>query len=133
MTRLILSSSDSGAGGLLEARLANCVIPLRPRFVWGPLPSQIELEAWLSSRPARHEVSGSHWLDLTGKRFAEARTEGPGLIEFCARFEAVELWIDPDPNAQLTLIWLLDYLRHHAATVSKLTLVQADVQIGNCT
>ncbi len=53
--------------------------------------------------------------------------EGPGLIEFCARFEAVELWVDPDPNAQLTLIWLLDYLRPHAEIVSKLTLVQADV------
>ncbi|MDO9296826.1 hypothetical protein, partial [Bradyrhizobium sp.] len=99
----------------------------------GPLPSQIELETWLSSRPARHEASGSHWLDLTGERFEEARTKRPGLIEFCARFEAVELWIDPDPNAQLTLIWLLDFLRHHAETVSRLTLVQADVQIGNCT
>lgn len=37
---------------------------------------------------------------------------------------------DPEPNAQLTLIWLLDYLRHHAKTVSKLTLVQANVGIG---
>jgi len=133
MTRLILTSSDSGAGGLIGARLANCVIPLGPRFVWGPLPSQIELETLLSSRSARHEASGSHWLDLTGKRLEEARTEGLGLIEFCARFEAVELWVDPDPNAQLTLIWLLDYLRHHAKTASKLTLVQADVRIGNCT
>ena len=33
---------------------------------------------------------------------------------------------------QLTLVWLLDYLRHHARPSSKLTLVQADVQIGNC-
>ena len=127
MKRLILTTSDSGAGGLLEAKLADCVIPLGPRFVWGPLPSQTELETWLSSRSARHEASGSHWLDLTGERLEEVRAEGPGLIEFCARFEAVELWVDPDPNAQLTLIWLLDYLRHHAEIASKLTLVQADV------
>ena len=34
-----------------------------------------------------------------------------------------QLWIDPDPNAQLTLIWLLDYLRPHANAASELTLV----------
>jgi hypothetical protein len=96
------------------------------------LPSEVELETLLSSRSARHEAAGPHWLDFTGKRLEKARTEGLGLIEFCARFEAVELWFNPDPNAQLTLIWLLDYLRPHAKIVSKLTLVQAEVSIGNC-
>jgi hypothetical protein len=133
MKRLILTSSHSGAGGLMETGLADCVIPFGLRFVWGPLPSRIELETWLSSRSALHEAPGSHWLDLTGSPLEEERTEGLGLIEFCARFEAVEFWVDPDPNAQLTLIWLLDYLRHHATTASKLTLVQADVHIGDCT
>jgi hypothetical protein len=134
MQRLILTTSGSGAGGLLGARFADCVIPVEPRFVWGgPLPSQVELETWVSSRSARHEASGSHWLDHTGKRLDAVRTEGPGLIELCSRFEAVELWVDPDPNAQLTLIWLLNYLRHHAKIASRLTLVQADAPIGNCT
>lgn len=55
------------------------------------------------------------------------------MIEFCARFETVELWINPEPNAQLVPIWLLDYLRPHPKIVSKLALVQADVSIGNCT
>ena len=133
MKRLILTTSDSGAGGLGEAKRADCVIPLSPRFIWGPVPSPAELETLLSSRSAADQVPGSHWLDFAAKRLEGAGAAGPDLIEFCARFEAVELWIDPDPNAQLTLIWLLDYLRHHAETVSKLTLVQADVQIGNCT
>jgi hypothetical protein len=127
MERLILTTSDSGAGSLLGAKLADCVIPLGLRFVWGQLPSQIELEALLSSRSAM----ASHWLDHTGARLQEVRTEGPGLIEFCGRFEKVELWVDPEPNAQLMLIWLLDYLRHHPKTASKLTLVQADLPIGN--
>lgn len=131
MKRLILTSSDSGAGGLIGAGLADCVVPLGLRFVWGQLPSRSELETWLSSRSAMHEVSGSHWLDLAGKRFEKVRTEGPGLVEFCGRFEAVELWVDPDPDAQLTLIWLLDHLRRHPEIVSRLTLVQADVSIGN--
>jgi hypothetical protein len=41
------------------------------------------------------------------------------------------LWIDPDPNAQLILIWLLDYLGRHPNVAAKLSLVQADVSIGN--
>jgi hypothetical protein len=133
MKRLILTSSHSGAGGLMEASLANCVIPFGLRFVWGQLPPRIELETLLSSRSAMREASGSHWLDFTGKHLEEARTEGLGLIEFCQRFDSVELWVDPDPNGQLMLIWLLDNLRHHAKTASKLALVQADVCIGNCT
>jgi hypothetical protein len=54
-----------------------------------------------------------------------------GFLEVCARCETVELWIDPDPNGQLQLIWLLDYLRSHASLVSKLTLIQADTRIGD--
>ena len=131
--RLILTTDDSGAGALMGARLADCVIPLGPRFVWGPLPSRVELETSLSPRSSTPQASGSHWLDRTGKRLEKTRMEGPGLVEFCERFEVVELWVDPDPNSQLTLIWLLDYLRHHARTASKLTLVPADVRIGEHT
>jgi hypothetical protein len=133
MKRLILTFCESGAGGLIAAGLADCVIPLGLKFVWGQLPPRIGLETLLSSRSATHQTPGSHWLDFTGTRLKEARTEGPGLIEFCRRFEVIELWVDPDPNAQLILIWLLDYLRHHANVASKLALVQADVCIGNCT
>ena len=53
------------------------------------------------------------------------------LIDLCERCETIELWIDPAPNAQLILIWLLGYLRHHRTIASKLALVQADVVIGN--
>jgi hypothetical protein len=40
MTRLILTTDASGAGGLKGARRAGIVIPFDPRFVWGPLPSE---------------------------------------------------------------------------------------------
>ena len=53
------------------------------------------------------------------------------MIDLCEPFDAIDLWIDPDPNAQLILVWLLEYLRPHEAIVSKLSLVQADVPIGN--
>jgi hypothetical protein len=131
MPRLILTFDDSGAGALKGAGLADCVIPFGLRFVWGRLQSRSELDTSLSSRPAIRGASTSHWLDnLTDECFEDARSHGLGLIEFCERFEAVELWIDPDPNAQLQLIWLLDYLRPHANVTSRLSLVQTDSGIG---
>jgi hypothetical protein len=132
MTRLILTFDDSGAGALKTARLADCVIPFGLRFVWGRLQSRIELDTSLSSRPAMRGASTSHWLDnLTDECFEDARSHGLGLIEVCERFEAVELWVDPAPNAQLQLIWLLDYLRSSANVISRLALVQADFSIGS--
>jgi hypothetical protein len=53
------------------------------------------------------------------------------LIDLCEAFETIELWIDPNPNAQLILIWLLDYFRPHEKIVSKLFLVQAGTPIGS--
>ena len=131
MTLLILTSSDSGAGALQVAELADCVIPLGLRFAWGELQSRSELQRWLAPRSATHDARVARWLDnLTSDGLDEARSHGLGLVEFCERFDAVELWIDPDPNAQLQMIWLLDYLRPHANVTSRLGLVQTDFGIG---
>ncbi len=69
--------------------------------------------------------------NLIGTQFEEARKQGSDSIEFCARFETVELWADPEPNAQLQLVWLLDHIRPHAAVVSRSSLVQTDTGIGD--
>lgn len=129
MKKLILTTSDSGAGALKVAGLADCVIDIGWRFVWGKLRPPAELETWLSSR--RPEDPDFHWLShRVGKAVDDARRRGLALVDFCERFEAVELWIDPEPNAQLVLLWLLDFLRPHATIVRKLRLVQAEVYIG---
>ena len=131
MKCLILTTDDSGAGNLRQAGLADIVIPFGLRFVWGPLPTPEELATLLEARSAKHGSPGSHWLDFVlPRQFEEIGGNGLGLIDLCERCETIELWIDPDPNAQLTLIWLLDYLRHHAKIARKLTLVQADAIIG---
>lgn len=91
-----------------------------------------ELEALLSPRAAQPPAAGFHWLDnLNGTHLAEARKQGAGLIEFCAGFETIELWPDPEPNAQLQLVWLLDQIRPHADVASKTVLVQTDTRIGD--
>lgn len=130
MTRLILTTDSSGAECLMRAGVADLVIPFGFCF-GGPLPSASDLAASLSTRSTKHETAFPHWLENAGKRHEDIRREGVGLIELCERCETIELWVDPDPNAQLTLIWLLDYLRHHHETALKLRLVQADAVIGN--
>jgi hypothetical protein len=132
MTRLILTTDDSGAGCLKGTGLADIVIWFSRRFNWGPLPSDAELAKFLEARSTKHGSPGSHWLDfIRPQHLEEIEGKDLGLIDLCERCETIELWVDPEPNAQLTLIWLLDYLRHHGKTASKLTLVQSDVRIGN--
>jgi hypothetical protein len=131
MTRLILAMDDTGAGTLRDAGLADIVLPFGFRFVWGPLPSDAELVTAVAPRSAQHVQITGNWLwNVHRKHLGETCSNEIGLIDLCERCETIELWIDPDPNAQLTLIWLLDYLRHHAKIAPKLTLVQADTAIG---
>ncbi len=117
MKRLILTTSDSGAGSLKQTGIADVVIPFGFRFVRGPLPSDAELAAVLATSSTQHP-----WLrDIYRKHLGESGSSEHGLIDLCERCDTIELWIDPEPNAQLMLIWLLDYLRSHGMIASKLT------------
>lgn len=106
MTRLILTFEDSAAGMLKETGLANRVLAFGWRLVWGPLPSPSGMKDG-------------------------AQADGLSLSRFCERFDAIELWADPEPNAQLQQIWLLDYLRLHPDVLAKLALVQSNNRIGS--
>ena len=131
MTRLILTTDDSGGGSLKRAGLADIVLPFGFRFVWGPLLSAAEIATLLAPRSVKHDSIGSHWLDFEDRRYLEAiGVKDLGLIDVCERCETIELWVDPDPNSQLVLVWLLDYLRPHAKIIPRLTLVQADAATG---
>jgi hypothetical protein len=50
LTRLILTTDGSGAGALKGARRADIVIAIELRFVFGPLRSEAELDAFLAPR-----------------------------------------------------------------------------------
>jgi hypothetical protein len=130
MTRLILTFDGGAAGALRGTSFADCVIAFEWRFVWGKLRSGDRLRALLSQRSAKGITE--HWLDnLKGRSLADAQALGLGLAEFCELFDAIELWAGPEPNTQLQLVWLLDHLRPLANIVSRLSLVQTNIGIGN--
>jgi hypothetical protein len=131
MTRLILTTDSVGAGRLLQAGIVDPVISLGFRFVGGPLPSASDLAKSLSTRSKKRDPALPHWLDDTGLRHKELRRKGLGLIELCQQCETVELWVDPEPNAQLILVQLLDHFRSQWKLVPTLTLFQADVAISS--
>ncbi|WP_426419211.1 hypothetical protein [Bradyrhizobium genosp. A] len=63
MTRLIVTTDSSIAGAIQQAGLADLVIAIERRLVWGQLPSEAELEAFVAPRTTRPH--GLHWLDDT--------------------------------------------------------------------
>jgi hypothetical protein len=101
------------------------------RFVWGALPADADLAAILAPRTT--QSPGSHWLDYASP-LAKKNIGGRdlGLIELCQYCEAIELWMETEPNAQLVLIWLLDYLHSHAnaTIIKKLILCHVDASLG---
>lgn len=130
MKRLILTTSDSGGGCLKLSGLADMVIPFGLDLVCGPPPSDAVLAELLSGSSKRRSTPLPRWADVVGRREREKiASKGLGLLDFCAQWETVELWVDPVPNAQLMLVWLLSCFRGHQAA-SKLKLVQANVMIA---
>jgi len=119
MKRLILTSSAGLC--LMLADRADVVIPFFFRFAWGPLPSPGELATYVATRSDKHG-RGDHWSDYVTFPDSEETRRGLGLVGFCERYDAIELWFDPSPNDQLLLVWLLDYLRPYPEIVVRLRL-----------
>jgi hypothetical protein len=130
MMRLILTADTSGAGAVKEADKADLVIPVELRLVWGPLPSDDKLAALLATRTS--QAPGDHWLDtISPQRREKYGIAGLGLHEVLARCETVELWMETDPNSQLVLIWLLDYLRSNAKDPREVVLRHVDATLAD--
>jgi hypothetical protein len=114
----------------IRSGFADLAVDFIFRFVWGPLPSPDELASYLGARTPNHGP-GRHWSDFV-YRWDRSKNEDSsdlGLAEFCQQYETVELWFDIQPNAQLQLVWLLDYFRSHPQTVARLKLRIIDIEM----
>ncbi len=127
MKRLILTSS-SGLG-LMRGNLAEVVVPFTSRLVWGPLPSSDEFAAYVGARSDK-AASGSHWSDFVSRRSkSDKARKHLALVEFCELYEIVELWFDPEPNDQLLLVQVLDFLSTYPQIVTRLKLRLVDFEL----
>lgn len=129
MKRVILTSS-SGVG-LAHADRADMVVPFIFRFVLGPLPSAEHLNRYLGGRALRifEEII---WSDCVRQLPYVQRLDREGaLLWFCETYgvELIELWFDPEPNSQLQLIWILDYLRSEPSIAASLRLRRVDFDL----
>lgn len=128
MTRLILTADASSACAVVSAGHADLALSIDLRLVWGPPRSDAELAAFLTARTS--QPPDCHWLDsVPSWRIEEFGINGLGLIEVCARCDTVELWMETEPNAQLVLIWLLDYLGLQAKAPN-IILRHVDASLG---
>jgi hypothetical protein len=131
MTCLVLTADSSSAGCVVSAGLADLAIAMELRMVWGAPRSDAELAAFLEERTT--QGPDSHWLySLPRQRRQKFGFKDLGLIEACERCETVELWMDTEPNPQLVLIWLLDYLGPRAKTL-RMILRHVDVSLRDGT
>jgi hypothetical protein len=129
---LILATNDRAADTLRQSLIANVAVGLFPRFVRGKLASGEQLLMGLERRSAKHSNPGNHWLDAAGCGALDGfGTRDIGLFELCGKFDSIEIWVDPLPNDQLVLVWLLDLLRPYKEITTKLSLVHADDKVAN--
>jgi hypothetical protein len=111
-----------------EPEFADLALGFFFSFGWGPLPSPDELATYLGPRTA-NVLPGHHWSDFATKWSGSTNLKHRdlSLAEFCQQYETVELWFDTRPDAQLRLIWLLDYFRSYPKTVAKLKFRLVDL------
>jgi hypothetical protein len=111
-----------------EPEFADLAVEFFFRFGWGELPSPDELATYLGPRTA-DVTRGCHWSDFASRsnRSKNRSRLDLSLAEFCQHYETVELWFDVQPNAQLKLVWLLDYFRSYPETIAKLKFCLVDL------
>lgn len=127
MSHLILATNDLAATTLRQSGKANVALGFYLRFVSGQLPSEEQLLMGLERRSAKHCNPGDHWLDEACRSSLEGfGTRDIGFFELCAKFDSIEVWVDPRPNDQFVLAWLLDLLRPYKEITTKLSLVHTD-------
>ena len=136
MSTLILVTGDSGAGHLKQERRADQVLTFSHRLVTGPVPARGAPEDFFRRRRATCEAEGlcsGSWrfgAEDPGDEASPWRGVWRPLPDMCRVHDRVELWIDPDPNAQLVLVQLLDWLGHRPEIAPRLWLKQAEAALG---
>lgn len=118
-TVLMLATGDSAVGHLKGARIGTRSEPMMPSLIWGALP---RADLYFAGRAAptleeqNEQAFGKfHWLETSSIVWPPNDTPWPGLRDLIAQHERTEIWVNPDANSQLALLFMLDYLGDDAA------------------
>lgn len=136
--RLIVACGDSAPGGVRAAGIADRVVRTSQQLVWGPVPFRDDPSEFLAARFAAWDSDlGTTDQPEDWERYAVAAKPDRNAswehqLTAFHEYDRIELWIDPQPNAQLQLLQLLDWLHRQPALAEKVFLLQADDPIGGC-
>ncbi len=138
MTRLIVTNSASGSGNLRQARIADEVIAADwHRLTSGPIPLTADPADFFVARlatidadPRTRDALDDWEREAYGSRRDRQWRE---LLPTCRQFDRVELWLDPEPHAQLLLVQLLDWFGTDPELVAKTVVMHADAPVGQRT
>jgi len=127
MTReLIITNGDSAAGSLMEARLAEEVLPWRDVLHEGPVPDVGDLGT-LSELRTRW-LASIFWADYD--EALEGVMSRDSLLADNESFDRLSLWFEHDLYDQLQLIQILSYMADNPRRDGELYLLQADDYLG---
>ena len=130
-TVLALTTEDSAGGHIKHAGLGTRTMAVSPVLTWGPLPDSASYFA-ARRAPSRTDqmaesFAGVHWFT---PRFDREPRTWPSLRGVMRQHRRVDLRADPDPNSQLVLMFLFDYLRDDEALLKKIRFYQSPTRLG---
>lgn len=130
-TVLTVTTEDSASGHIIHAGIGTRVVAVCPMLVWGALPGA---ESYFAPRrvPSLAELEAKsfanvHWFT---PRFDRSPRNWPGLRGLMRQHRRIHLRADPDPNSQLVLMFLFDYLRDDEALLKKICFYQSPTRLG---
>lgn len=133
MRRLIIVSGESARGSVLASQISNRVEMITDRLVWGPVPLNTnDPSIFHVQRLAIWDAvpNTSDQPELWAREHCGRRLEWAAHIPSLAEYERIELWMDPDVNAQLQLLYLLHWFGSQTDLASKLFIAQIERPLG---
>lgn len=127
-SRIILSTSDSGAGNLKQAFRDRAVEWFAFALNDGPLPSAASVRDVISKRLQLLEPENSEWARLETHYCQQFSAQREALESDFLAAVSIDLWVDPDSAGQLQLLLLLNWLG--CELQMPLNLVAMTVRIG---
>ena len=136
--RLIVVCGDSATGCLRQAQIADRVETAAIELVCGPVPMEDDPAKFTAARLAAWDADlttsdqPEPWKREMSAEALDVHDGWMRRLPVFAEYARIELWMDPDPNSQLQLLQLLDWLGCQDALAGRVFLMQSEVPLGRC-